>query len=84
MALRKKKVTRKLRKVANDTPEVWFERAGRHLGYALKEEEKANALTAMGIHEHVDTFLRSAELFLSQAREYARRGNELDAKQRSG
>ena len=84
-AKRKTKGRKVVKKSARDsignTARDYWERAGRQLGYAERERAKAAALRGKhGLRSARDAHLVSAELYLEQARDLARRGNALDDK----
>jgi len=76
-----KTVKRSARDAIGNTAADYWERAGRQLGYAERERAKAAALRGKhGLRSARDAHLVSAELYLEQARDLARRGNALDDK----
>ena len=76
-----KTVKRPARDAIGNTARDYWERAGRQLGYAERERAKAAALRGKhGLRAARDAHLVSAELYLEQARDLARRGNALDEK----
>jgi len=76
-----KTVKRSARDAIGNTAADYWERAGRQLGYAERERAKAAALRGKhGLRVARDAHLTSAELYLEQARDLARRGNALDEK----
>ena len=76
-----KTVKRSARDAIGNTAADYWERAGRQLGYAERERAKAAALRGKhGLRVARDAHLTSAELYLEQARDLARRGNALDDK----
>ena len=76
-----KTVKRSARDAIGNTAADYWERAGRQLGYAERERAKAAALRGKhGLRGARDAHLVSAELYLEQARDLARRGNALDDK----